>query len=302
MGALTFSFIDPAGASHWVEEYYETFERECNPIGRTVNPNLAVVAGFMLHEDSSEAERRGARNFQFFGYALSHFYITGSHVPGDFDLWQDFQRNMPEKYEPSAGIGSPSRVAQNLEALEDAGVDQVVFVQQAGNNRHEHICESLELFAEQVMPAFKERHELRQQSKADRLAPAIERAMQRVPNLPQVERSARSRRLPRPGGQSRLGRTTATSHRWRQYRHRDLRARVTLHCSPGPVVPSNFVTSERRTVRKPIAMRNQVILAFTVTAWSHGFATVPSPDSIAAGLSCAARIRSMSNFGERSKP
>ena len=66
-------------------------------------------------------------------------------------------------------------------------MDQVVFVQQAGNNRHEHICESLELFAEQVMPAFKERHELRQQSRADRLAPAIERAMQRVPNLPQVD-------------------------------------------------------------------------------------------------------------------
>ena len=187
MGALTFSFIDPASASHWVEEYYETFERECNPIGRAVNPNIAVVAGFMLHEDGSEAERRGARNFQFFGYALSHFYITGSHVPGDCDLWEDFQRNMPQKYEPSAGIGSPSRVAQNLEALEDAGVDQVVFVQQAGNNRHEHICESLELFAEQVMPAFKERHESHQQSKADRLTPTIERAMQRVPNLAQVD-------------------------------------------------------------------------------------------------------------------
>ena len=38
MGALTFAFIDPDSASHWVEEYYETFERECNPVGRTVNP------------------------------------------------------------------------------------------------------------------------------------------------------------------------------------------------------------------------------------------------------------------------
>jgi len=186
MGALTFAFIDPDSASHWVEEYYETFERECNPIGRTVNPNLAIVAGFMLHEDAAEAERRGARNFQFFGYALSHFYITGSHVPGEFDIWQDFQRNMPEKYEPSAGIGTPSQVARNLEALENAGVDQVVFVQQAGNNRHEHICESLELFADRVMPAFKDRRDQHQRRKAERLAPAIERAMQRVPDLPDV--------------------------------------------------------------------------------------------------------------------
>ena len=140
----------------------------------------------MLHQDAAEAERRGARNFQFFGYALSHFYITGSHVPGEFDIWQDFQRNMPEKYEPSAGIGTPSQVARNLEALENAGVDQVVFVQQAGNNRHEHICESLELFADQVMPAFKDRHDQHQRRKAERLAPAIERAMQRVPDLPKV--------------------------------------------------------------------------------------------------------------------
>ena len=186
MGALTFAFIDPASASHWVEEYYETFEKECDPIGRAVNPNIAIVAGFMLHEDSNEAVRRGAANFQFFGYALSHFYITGSHVPGHFDLWEDFQRNGPKNYEPAAGIGSPDMVRRNLEALEAAGVDQVVFVQQAGNNRHDHICESLELFAEQLMPAFKERHETHRQRKADKLAASIERAMQRVPPLPQV--------------------------------------------------------------------------------------------------------------------
>ncbi len=131
--------------------------------------------------------RRGARNFQFFGYALSHFYITGSHVPGRFDLWQDFERNMPEQGEPAAGIGSPDQVRANLEALEAAGVDQVVFVQQAANNRHEHFCESLELFAAQLMPAFKERHETQQQRKAERLAPAIERALQGIPALPELE-------------------------------------------------------------------------------------------------------------------
>ena len=187
MGALTFAFIDAASASHWVEEYYETFQKECEPIGRTVNPNVAIVAGFMLHEDSSEAVRRGARNFQFFGYALSHFYITGSHLPGQFDLWEDFQRNMPQQCEATAGIGSPDQVRANLEALEAAGVDQVVFVQQAGNNRHEHICQSLELFAEQLMPAFRERHATHQQRKAERLAPSIESALQRVPALPRVE-------------------------------------------------------------------------------------------------------------------
>ena len=33
-------------------------------------------------------------------------------------------------------------------------MDQTVFIQQGGKNRHEHICESLELFAGEVMPEF----------------------------------------------------------------------------------------------------------------------------------------------------
>lgn len=187
MGALTFAFIDPKSAKHWVDEYYETFRQECNPIGRTVNPNIAIVAGFMLHEESEEAIRRGAENFQFFGYALSHFYISGSHVPGRFHIWEDFQRNKPTRYEPTVGIGSPDQVCRNLEVLEAAGVDQVVFVQQAGNNQHEHICDSLELFAEQVMPAFKERHEGHQQRKADSLAASMEQAMARIPPLLDID-------------------------------------------------------------------------------------------------------------------
>src|SRR5262249_60646000 len=33
IGALTFAFIDPEEARHWVSDYYETFKQECVPIG-----------------------------------------------------------------------------------------------------------------------------------------------------------------------------------------------------------------------------------------------------------------------------
>jgi hypothetical protein len=33
-------------------------------------------------------------------------------------------------------------------------VDQIILLNQAGRNRHEHICEALELFATEVMPEF----------------------------------------------------------------------------------------------------------------------------------------------------
>ncbi|HEX2086836.1 MAG TPA: SCP2 sterol-binding domain-containing protein, partial [Solirubrobacteraceae bacterium] len=62
---------------------------------------------------------------------------------------------------------------------EQAGVDQMIFVLQAGNNRHEHICEALELFAREVMPEFHERAEERERAKAERLAPAVEAALAR---------------------------------------------------------------------------------------------------------------------------
>jgi alkanesulfonate monooxygenase SsuD/methylene tetrahydromethanopterin reductase-like flavin-dependent oxidoreductase (luciferase family) len=183
IGALTFAFVEPEEARHWIAEYYTTFRNECEPLGRAVNPNVAMVTGFMCHEESEIAVSRGLEGFQFFGYALSHYYLTGTHLPGRFDLWQDFQQNRPSGRHPTGGIGSPAEIRTNLERLEEAGVDQVIFIQQAGNNEHEHICRSLELFADQVLPHFQERHEARARLKAEQLAPAIERAMSRIPPL-----------------------------------------------------------------------------------------------------------------------
>jgi hypothetical protein len=58
-------------------------------------------------------------------------------------------------------------------------VDQVIFVSQAGRNRHEHICESLELFGKEILPRFAEQAEEREAAKRDRLADAVERALAR---------------------------------------------------------------------------------------------------------------------------
>ena len=79
----------------------------------------------------------------------------------------------------SGGIGTPDQVRDAMHQFEEAGVDQTVFIQQGGNNRHEDICASLELFATRVMPEFRERHAERQRRKAEELAPYVERAMAR---------------------------------------------------------------------------------------------------------------------------
>lgn len=187
IGALTFAFVDPSEAKYWVDEYYTTFKNECEPLGRAVNPNVAMVTGFMCHEDSQVAVERGLEGFQFFGYALAHYYITGTHVPGRLNIWEEFKQKEPGIGGPTGGIGNPDEVRANLEKFEAMGVDQVIFIQQAGNNKHEHICESLQLFADRVLPDFKARHARQAQRKAEELAPYIEKAMQRIPPLPVLD-------------------------------------------------------------------------------------------------------------------
>jgi alkanesulfonate monooxygenase SsuD/methylene tetrahydromethanopterin reductase-like flavin-dependent oxidoreductase (luciferase family) len=181
IGALTFAFVDPAEAKQWVDDYYRIFREECVPIGHAVNPNICMVTGFSVHDDGAEARARGLDGFKFFGYALGHHYIFGEHTPGRTDIWKSFEAvksAMPENA-GSAGIGTPDEMRAHLRKFSDAGVDQVAFIQQGGRNRHEHICEALTLFAERVMPEFKENELARQTKKMDELAPYIEQAFAR---------------------------------------------------------------------------------------------------------------------------
>ena len=184
IGALTFAFIDPEEAKHWVNDYYETFKRECVPVGHTVNPNIAMVTSFSCHADEEEAKRRGLDGFRFFQFALGHHYAFGQHTPGRSNIWNKYVAVRDEMGVDvlgggTGGIGTPQQLREHLRAFEAAGVDQTVFIQQGGKNQHEHICESLELFAAEVMPEFKEHESARLSQKAEKLAPYVEAAFQR---------------------------------------------------------------------------------------------------------------------------
>ena len=192
LGALAFSFVDPAEAEHWVNTYYDIIKSDrCVPLGHTVNANIALVTGFSLHEDRDEAIRRGRESFEFFRYAISAM-VTLDNVPGRTTLWEDFQaqtgpdavedylekaRSYGDRY--SSAIGNPADARRHIRELQATGVDQLIFIQQAGRNKHEHICESLELFAAEVMPEFHEGEAERLAAKEAELAPYIEAALAR---------------------------------------------------------------------------------------------------------------------------
>ena len=145
--------------------YYGIIRSEqCVPIGRTVNASIAMVSSFSIHRERAEAIRRGHEGFEFFSYAMNAL-VARDTVPGRTDMWGDYLKKRGNRTEEiiantamgpqSSGIGTPEDMRAHLTGFQAAGVDQVIFLQQAGRNRHEHICESLELFAADVMPGFK---------------------------------------------------------------------------------------------------------------------------------------------------
>ena len=197
LGALAFSFVDPEEAKAWVEIYYDIIRsEECVPLGHTVNANVALVTGFSLDHDRAEAIRRGQEGFEFFGYALNAL-VAHDQVPGRTDLWGEFQaRRSPDSTELriaaaaaqddtyASCIGAPADARRHLREMRDVGVDQVIFIQQAGRNRHADICASLELFAAEVMPEFAAEEAERQRRKTAELAPFVEAALARKQWMP----------------------------------------------------------------------------------------------------------------------
>jgi alkanesulfonate monooxygenase SsuD/methylene tetrahydromethanopterin reductase-like flavin-dependent oxidoreductase (luciferase family) len=190
VGALAFSFLDPEQARLWSDIYYGIIKsEECVPIGHAVNANIAMVSSFSVHRDRAEAVRRGLEGFEFFGYAINAL-VAHDTLPGHSTLWRDFMRDRGNRTEEviaaiesvggySSGIGAPDDMRAHLAAFQDNGVDQVIFLQQAGRNRHDHICESLELFAAEVMPAFRAEVAAREARKTEELAPYIAAALKR---------------------------------------------------------------------------------------------------------------------------
>jgi alkanesulfonate monooxygenase SsuD/methylene tetrahydromethanopterin reductase-like flavin-dependent oxidoreductase (luciferase family) len=203
MGALSFSFVEPEEAKTWVDEYEAIIASDrCVPGGFAVNPRVAVVLPMMCHRDEAEAIERGIDGAHYFGYSLAHHYVFGEHRPGRTNVYEEFLRRRDEVglarsvVTPDAAplgvrimqhglgslrgaIGTPDQVRDLCRRYEAAGVDQVIFILQAGRNRHEHICEALELFGEEVLPEFAARADAADAARDERLGPAIRAALAR---------------------------------------------------------------------------------------------------------------------------
>jgi len=178
MGALCFKFVDLESSRAWVNAYYNTFTHHLDKLcDYQTNPNIAVVGGFMCAQTDEEAWEK-ADGWTFFQFTLQLYSKEGPFEPGSINFWERYQewKQTPAGQFRSGSelIGSPDTIRERLKELEEANVDQVILLNQAGKNTHEDICNSLELFAKEVMPEFHERQPQHDAWKAAVLAGEIE--------------------------------------------------------------------------------------------------------------------------------
>jgi alkanesulfonate monooxygenase SsuD/methylene tetrahydromethanopterin reductase-like flavin-dependent oxidoreductase (luciferase family) len=178
MGALGFQFVSAEAAHAWVNTYYNAFvKRQEKLADYATNPNIALVSGFMCADTDEEAYRK-ADGWTFFQFALRFYAKHGPIDPGTVSLWEQYlgwkESPQGQKQRRSGLIGSPDTLRRKLRKFEESNIDQVILLNQAGANTHEDICESLELFAREVMPEFHAREPEHQAWKRAVLAGEIE--------------------------------------------------------------------------------------------------------------------------------
>ena len=194
MGSLGFGFETPDELAERTNEYYRIIREECYPIGHAINPGLAVLTTFMMGKTDQEALERSANGPAFFSHSLGYYYnpITGGkHQPGEKNIYdsflesnkkqntlsaetgfvkeEDIRKDEPEEEVQRAlyraartgtAVGTVDRVREMLLTYEENNLDVMIFVAQCGDRKHEHIMESIELFGKEILPEFKERHEV----------------------------------------------------------------------------------------------------------------------------------------------
>jgi alkanesulfonate monooxygenase SsuD/methylene tetrahydromethanopterin reductase-like flavin-dependent oxidoreductase (luciferase family) len=126
MGCLGFNVVGGRQAKVMVDQYYQTLETECVPIGHAVNPNISVLATMHCHQDGEVARRNGA-HLRFFGYTIGKYYLDGRVRPGRSNSWEEFEAvrdQLPDMGEsPTSAIGTPEAIREHLRRLQAAGVD-----------------------------------------------------------------------------------------------------------------------------------------------------------------------------------
>jgi alkanesulfonate monooxygenase SsuD/methylene tetrahydromethanopterin reductase-like flavin-dependent oxidoreductase (luciferase family) len=161
IGALCFGVGAPGDILESLKRYKEKILEPTRQVGQFVNNAVAPATILFCGEDQAKAMQMGGAAALWFAAHAQQLFAPwmGKDVKG-YEYYSDLAKNRP----PGEGmelaleygcVGTPDMVARGVEAYEDAGFDQLVFMVQAGRIPHTDILASLRLFGKEVLPRFR---------------------------------------------------------------------------------------------------------------------------------------------------
>jgi alkanesulfonate monooxygenase SsuD/methylene tetrahydromethanopterin reductase-like flavin-dependent oxidoreductase (luciferase family) len=178
LGQLMLTVGGPQVVAAEVETYWETLRSgTVQPMGRGINPAVFTFTIGLLAPTDELAEERAREGVEFFGFGLTGGAMARIGDPEHhlWDAFQDFKAGrgdirveagsppmlleMGARFAdlPGTMMCGPERAREFTRQIEAAHADGLLLNQQFGRTKHEHLMESLEIWATQVIPEFRER-------------------------------------------------------------------------------------------------------------------------------------------------
>ena len=164
LGVLCFIIGQPDELETRIATYRKAITR-ARPAGKFVNNQAAGFTVTLCLDDDEEARRIGGPAALWYTAMLGTILgeWRGQVVPG-YEYYGNVNREAAQTAAREAGslidsgtfcIGDPETCIAIVERYQQAGVDQLICLMQAGRIPHEKILRSIELFGERVIPHFR---------------------------------------------------------------------------------------------------------------------------------------------------
>jgi alkanesulfonate monooxygenase SsuD/methylene tetrahydromethanopterin reductase-like flavin-dependent oxidoreductase (luciferase family) len=162
VGSLNFA----AGRDDQLEakvQAYRAAIANARPLGRQVTNSFCSTPAALVLDDDARAGAIGFRGARYFQESLATYFFSPTRVVGELDIERGplspsalaSQLLARDGGQLNAVIGDPAAARKSVARFAAAGVNELILVMQMGTVPHEVVCESMRVFAAQVMPEFR---------------------------------------------------------------------------------------------------------------------------------------------------
>jgi alkanesulfonate monooxygenase SsuD/methylene tetrahydromethanopterin reductase-like flavin-dependent oxidoreductase (luciferase family) len=178
LGQLMLTLAGPETVAAEVQAYWDTLRSGAvTPMGKGINPAVFTFTMGLVAPTDEVAEERAREGVEYYGYGLTGGAMARIGDPSHhlYDSFQDFKAGRTD-VRPESGLPQflldmgrhfadlpgtmmcgPDRAREFTRQIEATNADGLLLNQQFGWTKHEHLMESLELWATEVIPEFRER-------------------------------------------------------------------------------------------------------------------------------------------------